>query len=134
MYVVSIQHDIGKHVRILSPQPEHLDAVLRHYIQEICNCTNFTVNVSLLNCIDSNMALYTIKLFGPVHMVDNILEQWANSETYNSQGFDVGVVTISLCNNTCLTYVYNHGMSQTSYTTAGYWTVIITTFYVILGT
>ena len=114
------------------PQPDHLNAALHHYIQQICNCADFTVNASLLYCIDNSMALYTIELSGP--MVDNILELWSNYETYNPQGIDVGMATISLCNNTCLTYVYDHEISQSSYTTASYLTVIITTLCVILAT
>ena len=66
-------------------------------------------------------------------MVDNILQLWSDYETYNSQGIDVGVATVSLCNKTCLTYVYE--MSKSSYTMASaYLIVIITTLCVVLAT
>ena len=84
-----------------TPQPGHFDALLQYHIKQICNCTNFLVNASLLYCIDDNKALYAVQLTGT--MVDKILYLWTDYEMYNSHGTDVRMATISLCNDTCLT-------------------------------
>ena len=83
-------------------QPLYFDRALHNYIQKTCNCTNFTVNTSLVNCIDDNSALYNIQLASPM-AGSVILELWSDNEMYNPQGIDVGVATISICNTTCPT-------------------------------
>ena len=100
MYV----HGMYIHHVSFTAQPVYLEAAMQNYIQKICDCTNFTVNASLLNCIDSSRAIYTIELIGPI--ADDLLVQlWPNYEIRNSQGIDVDEATISLCNNSCSSYV-----------------------------
>ena len=103
-----------------------LDLALQNYIQKICNCTNFTVNATLLSCIDNNRALYTIQLSSP--KVDSILQLWSDYEINNPEGIDVGVATISLYNYTNLspTMLGESPKSSTSDTTAAIYFVVIT--------
>jgi len=54
---------------------------------QICNCSNFTLNSTLLDCIDENSASYAIQLVGA--MADNTLQLWSNHEINNPKGIDV---------------------------------------------
>ena len=109
-------------------QTVYFDAALQNYIQKICNCTNFEINANLLSCIDSNRALYTIKLIGPT--VDDILQLWSDYEIYNFQGIDLGVATILLCNNTC--FIHDQESSKSNITTAPTSLIIIFTLLCII--
>ena len=103
-------------------QPAYFDAALRTYIQKICNCTDFKVNASLLKCIDDGRALYTVQLTGP--MVDEILRLWSDWID-DSQGIDIAVGTILLCNSSC--FIYDQRTSKSTGTMAATYLIVVFT-------
>ena len=103
-------------------QPTYFDAALHTYIQKICNCTNFKVNASLLKCVDDGRALYAVQLIGP--MINKILKLWSD-EIENSQGIDITVGTISLCNSSC--FIYDQRTSKSTGTMAATYLIVIFT-------
>ena len=104
-----------------SEQPVKITAALHNYIQKMCNCTNFKVNATLHKCINDDSAIYTVQLTGP--MIDNILQLWSDDEINGSQVIDIGVATISLCNDNCT--IHDQMISIASMTTVPNYLIVV---------